>query len=187
MLKPRMTLIVIVAIVEQNSAKNVKKNSEKKITMVKGSLVIAVTEVVAIQNKCAILASVMWVLSAVHVKSATAMIVQMTLNMLNSFAMNVMIYIVRSVAMQSRERMELNDAITANRGGKGANMQMHFASAVVLSDQMLKFVRSVMNEFVSYVHILLVMNVKVLNTSAARVVGLILRLFFVKNVAPVHV
>ena len=89
--------------------------------------------------------------------------------------------------MQSRERMEVNDATTANLGGKETNLQMHFASAVVLSDQMLQYVRSVMNEFVSNAHILLVMNVKILNTSAARIVDLILRLFFVRNVASVHV
>jgi uncharacterized membrane-anchored protein YhcB (DUF1043 family) len=121
------------------------------------------------------------------VKSATAMIVQMRLNMLNSYAMNVTIYIARSAATQSRARMELKDATTVNLGTKGANLRMHFARTVVLSDRMLKYVRSVMNEFVSYAHILLVMYVQILNTSAARIVGLILRSFFVKNVASVHV
>lgn len=47
MLKPRMA-IVIVVIKEQNSARIVKKNSEIEITTVRGSLAIAVSEVIAI-------------------------------------------------------------------------------------------------------------------------------------------
>ena len=128
-----------------------------------------------------------WVLYAVHVRSATVMIVQMRQNMLNSYAMNVTIYTARSAAIQSQARMELSDATTASLGTKETNLQMHFASVVVLSDQMLKYVRSVVNEFVSCVHILLVRYVKILNTSAASIVGLILRLLIAKNVASVHV
>ena len=76
---------------------------------------------------------------------------------------------------------------TANLGGKETNLQMHFASAVVLSDQMLQYVRSVMNEFVSNAHILLVMNVNIQNSSARRLEDLILWLFFARNVVSVHV
>lgn len=59
------------------------------------------------------------VLSVVHVKSATAMIVQMRLNMLNSYAMNVTIYIARSAVIQSRARMELKDATLSTLAPKG--------------------------------------------------------------------
>ena len=95
--------------------------------------------------------------------------------------------IVRSAATQSRGIIGLRDAIVASHGGNRTNLHLRFANPVVLSDQILTCVRSVMKGLVTNAHILHAMYVKILNISAARTVDLIRTFLFVKVVASVHV